>query len=406
MNKVCVLTGSRAEYGLLRWVIDGLSKSRKCKLQIIATGMHLSPEFGLTWRQIEEDGYRIDWKVEMLLGSDSAVGISKSMGVGMMGFADAYAHLRPDLVVILGDRFEMLTAASAALIATVPIAHLHGGELTCGAYDDQIRHAITKMSLLHFTAAEEYRQRVIQMGESPERVWNVGGFGLDSVLRLPRMNRSELEASLGFALGARNLLVTFHPETATGSSPEAQMTELLAALEQLDSHLIFTMPNADTGGRALFAQIENFVARNPQRACAHISLGQTRYLSALALVDGVVGNSSSGLIEAPAFRKGTINIGARQDGRLRAASVIDCVAERSAIARAINQLYASDFKERLTGLLNPYGDGGASARTVSLIEQWTTRPASKRFVDVAFTLPLARNEDRDGSMPHSVEVGA
>jgi GDP/UDP-N,N'-diacetylbacillosamine 2-epimerase (hydrolysing) len=393
MKKVCVLTGSRAEYGLLRWVIDGLNRSSGCELQVIATGMHLSPEFGSTWRMIEADGYRIDWKVEMLLSSDSAVGITKSMGLAMIGFADAFDHLRPDLVVILGDRFEMLAAASAATIANVPIAHLHGGELTVGAYDDQIRHAITKMSHLHFTAAEPYRQRVIQMGELPERVWNVGGFGLDGVLRLDRMDRAELETSLGWTFGARNLLVTFHPETATGNSAATQMAELLAALEQTDAHLIFTMPNADTDGRTLFALVNDFVDRHPRRACAHVSLGQRRYLSALALVDGVVGNSSSGLIEAPALGKGTVNIGARQDGRLRAASVIDCPAERTAIAAAIARLYEPQFKAGLVDLVNPYGDGGASSRTVAAIEAWTVGPASKRFFDVPVMLPTGAGGD-------------
>ncbi|WP_417464346.1 UDP-N-acetylglucosamine 2-epimerase [Kordiimonas sp.] len=382
MKKVCVLTGSRAEYGLLRWVIEGLDKSDSCQLQLIATGMHLSPEFGSTWQVIEADGYKIDWKVEMLLGSDSAVGITKSMGLGMTGFADALDHLKPDLAVILGDRFEMLAAAAAAMIANVPIAHLHGGELTEGLYDDPIRHAITKMAHLHFAAAEPYRQRIIQMGEAPGRVWNVGGFGLDSILKLDRMDRAELEASLDFRLGERNLLVTFHPETATGVSAQAQMTELLAALEAADAHLIFTMPNADTEGRVLFSMIEDFVAAHPDRACAHVSLGQRRYLSALAHVDGVVGNSSSGLIEVPAFAKGTVNIGARQDGRLRAASVIDCAATRDAISDAINRLYAPDFQATLEGLVNPYGDGGASERTVRVIEDWTPGPAPKRFVDL------------------------
>ena len=385
-KKICVVTGSRAEYGLLRWVIDGLHNSPDLDLQIIATGMHLSPEFSSTWKLIETDGYNVDWKVEMLLSSDSAVGIGKSMGLGLIGFADAFDRLRPDLVVILGDRFEMLAAASAALVANLPVAHLHGGELTRGAYDDAIRHAITKMSYLHFTAAEEYRQRVIQLGEAPERVWNVGGFGLDGVLRVPRLDRTELEGSLGFKMGLRNLLVTFHPETATGARPTAQMAELLAALEEIDAHVIFTMPNADSDSRALFAMIEDFVARHPVRACCHVSLGQRRYLSALAHVDGVVGNSSSGLIEAPALKKGTVNIGARQDGRLRAASVIDCPAQRSAIAAAIARLYDHRFAAGLVDLVNPYGDGGASERTVAAIEAWTPGAPPKRFFDLPMAL--------------------
>lgn len=382
MKKVCVITGTRAEYGLLRWVVDGLHKSSQCELQIIATGMHLSPEFGSTWQAIEADGYPIDRKVEMLLSSDTAVGITKSMGLGMTGFADALRDLQPDLTVILGDRFEMLSAAAAAMIANVPIAHLHGGELTEGLYDDPIRHAITKISYLHFTAAEPYRQRVIQMGEDPDRVWNVGGLGIDGIMKIARMDRTELEESLDFKLGRRNLLVTFHPETRTGNSAAAQMDEVLAALRESDAHLIFTMPNADTDGRALFRQISDFVAANRERACAHVSLGQLRYLSVLAQVDGVVGNSSSGLIEAPALKVPTLNIGARQDGRLRAESVIDCAAERGAISAGLERLFDPEFRERLPQVVNPYGEGGASAQIVETIENWTPGSLTKRFHDL------------------------
>lgn len=385
MKRICVVTGSRAEYGLLRWVMQGLQDSDNCQLQTVVTGMHLSPEFGSTWQAIVADGFAIDWKVDMLLGSDSAVGVTKSMGLATIGFADAFANLAPDLVVILGDRFEILAAASAALIAGIPMAHLHGGELTEGAYDDAIRHALTKMAHLHFTAAETYRARVIQMGEDPARVWCVGGFGLDGVMKLDRMTRPELEQSLGISLGETALMVTFHPETSSGTSPRTQMTELLAALEENSAQLVFTMPNADNEGRVLFGMIEDFVARHPSRAVAHTSLGQRRYLSALAEVDAVVGNSSSGLLEVPAFGKGTVNIGARQDGRLRASSVVDCAAEREAIAQAIAKVLSSDFRTAIKGLANPYGDGGASARTVAAIEGWLAdraAPGPKHFHDL------------------------
>ena len=388
MKRVCVVTGSRAEYGLLRWVMQGLQDSSYCQLQTVVTGMHLSPEFGSTWQAIVADGFTIDWQVDMLLGSDSAVGVTKSMGLATIGFADAFAHLTPDLVVILGDRFEILAAASAALIAGIPIAHLHGGEVTEGAYDDAIRHALTKMAHLHFTAAEPYRDRIIQMGEDPARVWCVGGFGLDGVMKFDRMGRLELENSIGMSLGETALMVTFHPETASGASPRAQMAELLAALEDTVAQLIFTMPNADNEGRALFAMIDDFVARHPGRSCVHTSLGQRRYLSALAEVDAVVGNSSSGLIEAPAFGKGTVNIGARQDGRLRAASVVDCAAERSAIAQAIAHVLTPGFRADLATQTNPYGNGGASARTVSIIEDWQACPGPKRFYDLVSTPSL------------------
>lgn len=388
MKRVCVVTGSRAEYGLLRWVMQGLQDSEHCRLQTVVTGMHLSPEFGATWQAIVNDGFAIDWKVDMLLGSDSAVGVTKSMGLATVGFADAFAHLAPDLVVILGDRFEILAAASAALIAGIPMAHLHGGEVTEGAYDDAIRHALTKMAHLHFTAAETYRARVIQMGEDPARVWCVGGFGLDGVMKLDRMTRPKLEESLGLSLGEQALMVTFHPETASGASPRAQMAELLAALEDTPAQLVFTMPNADNEGRVLFGMIEDFVARHPERACVHTSLGQRRYLSALAEVDAVVGNSSSGLLEVPAFGKGTVNIGARQDGRLRAASVVDCPAECSAIAQAISHVLTPAFRAAIKGQANPYGDGGASARTVAAIEDWLgagTAPGPKYFYDLPVT---------------------
>lgn len=383
MKRVCVVTGSRAEYGLLRWVMQGLKDSTQCSLSIIATGMHLSREFGFTWQVIEEDGFDINWKVDMLISGDTPVAVTKSMGLGMIGFADAYAHLAPDLVVLLGDRFEILAAASAAVMAGIPIAHLHGGELTKGANDDAIRHAITKMAHLHFTAAEPYRMRVIQMGEYPGKVWNVGGFGLDGVKRLVPMERAALEDQLGMQMGKANLLVTFHPETASGADPATQMAELLAALDETDAHLIFTMPNADAGGAALLDMIKSFVAQRSGRACAHVSLGQRGYLSALTHVDAVVGNSSSGIIEAPAFGKATVNIGARQDGRLRAKSILDCPAERSAIARAIKTALDPSYRAQLSDVVNPYGDGGASARTVAVLEDLTLPMGPKGFHDLA-----------------------
>lgn len=384
MKRICVITGSRADYGLLRWVIQGLHESDKCELQIVATGMHLSTEFGSTWQTIEDDGYSIDWRVDMLLSADTAIAITKSMGVALVGFADAFSRLKPDAVIVLGDRFEILSAVSAAMIACIPIIHLHGGEITEGAFDDPIRHAITKMSHLHFTASEPYRQRVIQMGEAPDRVWNVGGFGIDNVKRLKRMELGELEASLGFSLGERSLLVTFHPETATGVSPKVQMLELLAALEQTEAQLLFTMPNADTDSRILFSMVEDFVREHPMRACAFTSLGQHRYLSAVAHTDGVVGNSSSGLIEVPALGKGTINIGSRQNGRLRASSIIDCDASKASISKALDRLYSSGFQASLKNVDAPYGDGGASERAVSLIESYSLESVPKKFFDLSF----------------------
>ena len=336
MKKICVVTGTRAEYGLLRWVMEGIRDSGELELRLLVTGMHLSPEFGLTYRQIEEDGFRIDRKVEMLLSSDTSVGIGKAMGLGMIGFADALADLRPDLVLVLGDRYEIFAVAATAMVARIPVAHLHGGEATEGLIDEPIRHSVTKMSHLHFVAAEEYRRRVIQLGEDPSRVFQVGGVGIDNIQKLPLLDREALEESIGFQLGPRNLLVTFHPVTLENQTSEAQMEELLAALDELENtHLIFTMPNADTDGRILFRQIEQFVAADPETACVHTSLGQLRYLSCLKHVDGVVGNSSSGLLEVPTMKIGTINIGDRQRNRLKAESVIDCEPTREAIGRAL-----------------------------------------------------------------------
>jgi GDP/UDP-N,N'-diacetylbacillosamine 2-epimerase (hydrolysing) len=368
-RKVCVVTGTRAEYGLLRWVMQGIKDDADLTLQIIATGMHLSPEFGLTYREIEEDGFQIDRKVEMLTSSDTPVGIAKSMGLGMIGFADALNELNPDLIVVLGDRFEIFSAVSAALVARIPVAHLHGGETTEGAFDEALRHSITKMSHLHFVAAEEYRQRVVQLGEQPNSVFLVGGLGIDNIKRLKLMDRPALEESLDFKLGRKNLLITFHPVTLETATATEQMNELLAALDALpETNLIFTLPNADTDGRALIQMVHQFVAQHAN-ARAFTSLGQLRYLSCIAQVDGVVGNSSSGLAEVPSFKKGTVNIGDRQRGRLQAASVINCEPNRQGIAVALQQLYSPIFQAGLNETRNPYGDGGASAMVVDAIKR-------------------------------------
>ncbi len=367
-RKICVITGTRAEYGVLRWVMQGIKNEPELTLQIIVTGMHLSPEFGLTYRDIEQDGFQIDRKVEMLTSSDTAVGIAKSMGLGLIGFADALHELNPDLIVVLGDRFEIFSAVSAALVARIPVAHLHGGEATEGLIDEAIRHSITKMSHLHFVAAAEYRQRVIQLGEQPDRVFLVGGLGIDNINSLKLLDRAALEASLNFKLGPKNLLITFHPVTLETATATEQMSELLAALAELDNtQLIFTMPNADTDGRVMISMVEEFVAQHTN-ACAYKSLGQLRYLSCVSHVDGVIGNSSSGLAEVPSFKKGTINIGDRQRGRLQAASVINCDPTRQSIAAAVKQLYSINFQMSLSKIRNPYGEGGASEKILQIIK--------------------------------------
>ncbi len=368
-RKICVVTGTRAEYGLLRWVMQGIKDSELLELQLIVTGMHLSPEFGLTVQDIEADGFRIDRKVEMLLSSDTPVGITKSMGVAMIGFADALNQLQPDLCLVLGDRYEIFVAAASSMIARIPIAHLHGGESTEGCIDESIRHSITKMAHFHFVAAEDYRKRVIQLGEQPENVYQVGGLGIDNILRLKLLSRSQLEDELNFKLVKRNLLITFHPVTLEQSTSADQMKELLIALEKLDDvGLIFTMPNADTDGRILLQQINDFCELNPL-ACAHTSLGQLRYLSCIKHVDGVIGNSSSGLAEVPSFCKGTVNIGDRQRGRLCAPSVINCSADNVSITESIHHLFSPSFLALLPEVKNPYGNGGASELIVKTLEQ-------------------------------------
>ena len=354
-------------------------------LQVIATGMHLSPEFGLTYREVEKDGFHIDRRVEMLLSSDTPVGIAKSMGVGLIGFADSLSDLSPDLLVVLGDRFEIFAAATAALISRIPVAHVHGGETTEGAFDEAIRHSITKMSHLHFVAAEEYRRRVIQLGEHPDRVFLVGGLGIDNIKRQKLLSRRKLEDALSFNLGKRNLLITFHPVTLEKDTSSGQMRELLAALESLkDTHLIFTMPNADTDSRVLFEMIRQFTA-NRTSARVFTSLGQLLYLSCVMHVDGVVGNSSSGLTEVPSFRKGTVNIGDRQRGRLKADSVIDCAPNQQSILSAIHRLYSPGFQENLKKIRNPYGEGGASERIVHVLKTAPLNDLIKKpFHDISF----------------------
>jgi UDP-hydrolysing UDP-N-acetyl-D-glucosamine 2-epimerase len=360
-------------------------------LQIIATGMHLSPEFGLTYRIIEEDGFAIDEKVEMLLSGDTPVAIAKSMGLGTIGFADALERLQPDIMVVLGDRWETLAACSAAIPARIPIAHLHGGETTQGVIDEVIRHAITKLAHIHFVAAELHRKRVIQMGENPKRVFCFGAPGLDNISRLTLLNRKAFEESIGFELGSQTILITFHPVTLEKNSAGTQFNELLKALEKMneDTKFIFTKPNADTENHIIIEMIGAFVEKNTHRAIAFDTLGQLNYLSALKHVDMVVGNSSSGLIEAPSFKIPTINIGDRQKGRIQAQTVISCDAENKSITEAIQKGFSKKFRESIKDTINPYGNGGASQRikdTLKTVEIDSDDPAynliKKEFYDI------------------------
>jgi len=388
--KICVITGTRAEYGLLRWLMSGIRDSSKLHLQVIATGMHLSPEFGSTYRVIESDGFAIDRKVEMLLSSDTPSSVSKSTGLALIGFSDAFTELKPDMIIVLGDRFELLAAASAALFARIPIIHIHGGETTEGAFDEAIRHSITKMSSMHFVAAEPYRNRVIQLGEQPETVHTVGGLGLDNIEQLDLLDRSALEEELGISLQSPFILTTFHPVTLGDRTSEEQIRELLKALNDFPAGtVVFTMPNSDSDSRVLFERIREYTDARDS-ASVFTSLGQLRYLSAMLHCDVVVGNSSSGLLEAPAFRKPTVNIGDRQAGRLQAASVIDCKPEHASITGAIHRALSPDFQAGLRSVKHPYGRPGASARILQILENLKSPPRVKKTF---FDLPVMNHDE-------------
>lgn len=391
-RKICVVTGTRAEYGLLFWLMKEIQQDPDLELQIIATGMHLSPEFGLTWKQIEKDGFFISEKVEMLLSSDTPSGIAKSTGLGIIGFADAFARLCPDILVLLGDRFETIAAAIAAHISRIPIAHIHGGETTEGAIDEAFRHAVTKMAQLHFVAAEPYRKRVIQMGEMPERVFLVGSPGLDHLEHLDFLNREELEKDLELSLDSPLFLVTYHPVTLEGD-PSIPFNELLKALDAFpEAKIVFTFPNADTEGRVLIKMIEEFVSKNTHRAKAFSSLGQQRYLSLMKICDVVIGNSSSGLTEAPSFGVPTVNIGNRQKGRLRTNSIIDCPEKRGDIERSIRKAISLDFKFLALRSKDSYQYNNSSQKIQKILKHIPIKTLlGKSFFDIKFSLPKTKN---------------
>jgi GDP/UDP-N,N'-diacetylbacillosamine 2-epimerase (hydrolysing) len=382
-RKICIVTGTRAEYGLLYWLMKETESDKDLELQVIVTGMHLSPEFGLTYKTIEKE-FKIDKKIEMLLSSDTSVGISKSMGLAQISFAEAYEELNPDILVVLGDRYEIFSAVSVAMIANIPIAHLHGGEATEGLIDESIRHSITKMSHLHFVATKEYENRVIQLGEQPSRVFNVGGLGIDNIKKLKLLTKEDFEKSINFKLNKKNILVTFHPVTLEASTAKEQFKNLLDALDTLDdTNIIFTKANSDTDGRVINSMIDDYVANNRHKSVEFTSLGQLRYLSALQYVDAMVGNSSSGLIEAPSFKIGTINIGDRQKGRIMADSVISCSTNINDISKAFEKLYSDEFKIILSNILNPYGTGGASKKIKEVIKDIDLNNILKKsFYDV------------------------
>ncbi|MEL0613781.1 UDP-N-acetylglucosamine 2-epimerase [Marinomonas arenicola] len=385
MKKVAVFTGTRAEYGLLFWLLKDIQSDPELQLQLLVSGMHLSPEFGETYQQIEKDGFHIDEKVEILLSSDTAVGTAKSMGLGVLGFADALSRLSPDILVILGDRYEALAAAQTAMILRIPIIHLHGGELTEGAYDDVIRHAISKLSYLHGTSTEEYRNRVIQLGEAPERVWNIGAIGLDHLNRSSFMSISELAHSLNFELTSPYFLVTYHPVTLGLEPAKESFQTLLDVLTEYPEHqVIMTYPNSDDGGRDIIPMLEAYAANQSKRVLAISSLGQIRYLSAVKYADVVVGNSSSGIIEVPAFDVPTVNVGLRQKGRLSAKSVLHADVTKGSIKAAMEIAIKRSYKVEAEKIDNPYGQGDSSKQVIKMIKGLEFEPC-KQFFDINIT---------------------
>jgi len=383
-RKICIVTGTRAEYGLLYWLMKEIQEDPDLVLQIIATGMHLSPEFGLTYRQIGDGGFKIDKKIEMLLSSDTPIGISKSMGLGMIGFAEAYEELKPDIVVLVGDRFEIFCAAAGACVSRIPIGHIHGGETTLGAVDEAFRHSITKMSHLHFTSTEEYRKRVIQLGESPDRVFNVGALGIENIRKLPLLSRENLEKEIDFSLGQQCILVTYHPVTLEQATAQKQFQNLLDAIDAIAGlRAIFTKSNADTEGRIINQMIDEYVTTKKNTAISFTSMGQLRYLSAMKHVDAVVGNSSSGIVEAPSFKTPTVNIGDRQKGRIQAESVINCLPIKEAIVKSIRRTLSTEFRQSIGNLWSPYEKENTAKNIKEIIKHFDLRNSlKKKFYDI------------------------
>jgi UDP-N-acetylglucosamine 2-epimerase (non-hydrolysing)/GDP/UDP-N,N'-diacetylbacillosamine 2-epimerase (hydrolysing) len=382
-RKICIITGTRAEYGALKPLLDKIKNDSCFSLQLIVTGMHLSTEFGLTVKEIEKDGFHITEKVEMLLSSDTEFAIACSMGLGMIGFAKAYERLKPDILLVLGDRFEMLSAVSSAFPFRIPVAHIHGGEATEGIIDELIRHAITKMSHIHFTATEKYKNRVIQMGEQPENVFCFGAPQLDNICNFNLMNAEELKNELGIPVEKEIGVVTYHPVTLEKSTAEMQITELLEAIKHFkEIYWVFTFPNADTEGRVIIEKLNNFVKDFPERCKAYISLGQLRYLSLLKNASLMVGNSSSGLIEGPSFELPVVNIGDRQRGRIRAKNVIDVLEYRKeALINAIHKALSTNFRRSLKGIKNPFGEGKTSQK---IIEKLKTIQLDENLIKKSF----------------------
>ena len=383
MRKICVVTSTRAEYGLLYWLLKEIEADSELKLQLIVTGMHLSPEFGLTYKEIEKE-FKIDKKIEILSSSHTSLDICAEMARVYEKFAPALAELKPDILVLLGDRYEIFGVAGVASIMQIPIAHIHGGETTQGAFDEAFRHSITKMSHIHFAATNEYANRIIQLGEEPSRVFNIGGTSIENIKKLNLLNKDEFEKSIKFKLAKKNILITFHPVTLENSGAREQFNELLNALDELEeTNFIFTKANSDTDGDVINKMIDEYVSENSQKAVAFASLGQLRYLSAIKFVDIVLGNSSSGLLEVPSFKKATINIGDRQKGRARASSVIDVRPDKEEILAAIKRAYSKEFEQTLKDTINPYDGGNPSKKMVKILKEIKLEGIlKKKFYDI------------------------
>ena len=387
-RKICVVTGSRAEYGLLYWLLKEIESDKKLELQLIVTGMHLSPKFGLTYKEIEKD-FKIKKKININLSSDTCEGISRSMSIAQSSFSIVYNQLKPDILVVLGDRYEIFSAVTSAMIARIPIAHIHGGEATEGLIDEAIRHCITKMSHIHFTATKEYSRRVIQLGEHPKRVFNVGGMGIENIKRLKLLNNKKFEKSINFKLGRKNILVAFHPVTLDKNTSKKHFQEILSAIDELkDTKIIFTKANSDTDGKVINKMIDNYTKKNSKKSFATASLGQLKYLSALQYMDFIIGNSSSGLLEAPSFKLGSINIGDRQQGRIKAKSIIDCLPNKKSISKAIKIACSKKFKNSLKKTQNPYSNNNcehASKKIVKVLKNVKLNNIlKKKFFDIQF----------------------
>ncbi len=390
MKRICVISGSRADYGLLYWTLTKLKDSSFFELQICVTGMHLSHEFGMTYKMIEKDGFKIDYKVETLISGDSGASVSKSVGLGIIGFTDVFEKLRPDLILVLGDRFEIFSAVSAGMALRIPIAHCHGGELSLGAIDDAMRHSITKMSHIHFVSTEDYSKRIVQLGEEKSRVFNVGALGIESLKKIKFKSKKQLKNELGINFLEKSFLITFHPETLNKKTSESKFAEILKAVDKFENTtLIFTKPNADSEGRLLIDMIDNYILKNRFKSFCFKSLGQTNYLSTMSNVNLIIGNSSSGLIEAPYFKIPTINVGDRQKGRLYGESVINCKCNYKSIYESIKKGLNANFLESIKNSKNPYGNSNSSSKIINVLKNKNFKNLiNKPFVDIKINKKL------------------